>query len=221
MALVAQAGLHLGLRVGLTGGIGSGKSTVAQALVACGAVLVDTDAIARQLTLAGGAALPELTAQFGRGLMAPDGALNRVQMRALVFSDPAVKARLEAILHPLIGQEAQRQAGQARGCTVVFDVPLLAESRHWRGRVDRVLVVDCSEATQVARVAQRPGWSAGLAQQVVQQQATRHTRRGVADAVIHNDGLTLVELHQQVQALWQQWAAVKQSPCLRPSSKPA
>lgn len=220
MVLAEQPAWFPGLRVGLTGGIGSGKSTVAQSLVACGAVLVDTDAIARQLTLAGGAALPELTAQFGHGVMAPDGALDRAQMRALVFSDPAVRARLEAILHPLIGHEAQRQAAEAGARTVVFDVPLLAESGHWQARVHRVLVVDCSEATQLARVAQRPGWSATLAQQVVQQQATRPKRRGVADAVIHNDGLTLDELHQQVQALWRRWAAVEQSRRLQSSSKP-
>ncbi len=213
-----------GLRLGLTGGIGSGKSTVAQALVACGAVLVDTDAIARTLTLAGGAALPALAAQFGPALIAADGTLDRAQMRALVFGDPATnptnKRRLEAILHPLIGQEAQRQAATAGAQTVVFDVPLLAESRHWRERVHRVLVVDCSEATQVARVAQRPGWTAELALQVVQQQATRPTRRAVADAVIHNDGITLAELQHQVQAVWQHWTAVEQSPRLRPSSKP-
>ena len=209
-----------GLRLGLTGGIGSGKSTVAQALVACGAVLVDTDAIARTLTLAGGAALPELTAQFGPALGAPDGALDRAQMRTLVFGDPATKLRLEAILHPLIGQEAQRQAAAAGQRSVVFDVPLLAESRHWRERVQRVLVVDCSQVTQVARVAQRPGWTAELALQVVQQQVSRQTRRAVADAVIHNDGLTLAELQCQVHALWQHWAAVKQSQRLQPSSKP-
>jgi dephospho-CoA kinase len=203
MGTPAQPGQ--GPRFGLTGGIGSGKSTVAQTLVACGAVLVDTDAIARALTLAGGAALPELVAQFGPQMLGADGALDRAQMRTLVFGDPAIKRRLEAILHPLIGQEAQRQATAAGAHPVVFDVPLLTESSHWRARVQRVLVVDCSESTQVARVAQRPGWTAALAQQVVQQQATRSERRGLADAVIHNDGLTLDELRQHVQALWRCW----------------
>ena len=209
-----------GLRLGLTGGIGSGKSTVAAALVACGAVLVDTDAIARTLTLPGGAALPQVAAQFGPALITPDGALDRAQMRTLVFGDAANKRRLEAILHPLIAQEAQRQAAAAATQTVVFDVPLLAESHHWRERVHRVLVVDCGESTQVERVAQRAGWTAELALQVVRQQASRQTRRAVADAVIQNDGITLTELQRQVQALWRLWAAVKQSPGLQPSSKP-
>ena len=194
-----------GLRLGLTGGIGSGKSTVARILVASGAVLVDTDAIARALTLVGGAALPALAAEFGPQLIGTDGALDRAQMRSLVFADPGAKRRLEAILHPLIGQEAQRQAAAAGHRTVVFDVPLLAESTHWRSRVQRVLVVDCSEATQIARVSQRPGWTAELARQVVQQQASRQVRRAVADAVIHNEGPTLPELHCQVQSVWQQW----------------
>lgn len=209
MTAHAHAGTHahegLGPRFGLTGGIGSGKSTVAQTLVACGAVLVDTDAIARALTLAGGAALPALVAQFGPQVVGADGALDRAHMRTLVFANTRIKRQLEAVLHPLIGQEAQRQAAAAGPRAVVFDVPLLAESSHWRARVQRVLVVDCSESTQVARVAQRPGWTAELAQQVVQQQATRSVRRGVADAVIHNDGLTLDQLRLQVQTLWLRW----------------
>ena len=195
-----------GLRLGLTGGIGSGKSTVAQVLVTCGAVLVDTDAIARAMTLPGGAALPALAAHFGQQAIGADGALDRARMRALVFAEPAAKQRLEAILHPLIGQEAQRQAHEAGQRTVVFDVPLLAESSHWRSRVQRVLVIDCSEATQLARVSQRPGWTAELVRQVVQQQATRQARRAVADAVIHNDGVSMPELHSQVLGLWRQWA---------------
>ena len=198
-----------GLRLGLTGGIGSGKSMVAQVLVAGGAVLVDTDAIARSLTLPGGAALPALAAGFGAQAIGADGALDRARMRALVFAEPGARRRLEAILHPLIGQEAQRQASGAGHRAVVFDVPLLAESGHWRSRVQRVLVVDCSEATQLARVAQRPGWTVELAQQVVQQQATRQARRAVADAVIHNDGLSLPELHSQVQWLWRQWTRLQ------------
>ncbi len=198
-----------GLRLGLTGGIGSGKSTVAQILAASGAVLVDTDAIARSLTLAGGAALPALAAEFGAQAIGDDGALDRARMRALVFGEPDARWRLEAILHPLIGQEAQRQASGAGHRTVVFDVPLLAESSHWRARVERVLVVDCSEATQLARVSQRPAWTVELARQVVQQQATRQVRRAVADAVIYNDGLTLPELHSQVQRLWQHWTGLR------------
>lgn len=193
--------------IGLTGGIGSGKSTVAQRLVACGAHLVDTDAIARALTQPGGQAMPALAAAFGPEALTADGALNREHMRRLAFADPTAKARLEAILHPLIGDEARRQAAQAVGRPVVFDVPLLAESAHWRARVDHVLVVDCREATQIARVALRPGWDAEGAARVVAQQATRAARRAIADAVIFNDGIDLDTLDAEVRALWQHWIA--------------
>ena len=160
---VADPGVHgLGLspvrRIGLTGGIGSGKSTVAALLVECGAGLVDTDAIARALTAPGGAALAALSAAFGPELIGPDGALDRDRMRALAFGDAATKLRLEAVLHPMIGAESARQADALGDRCIVFDVPLLAESSHWRARVDRVLVVDCPEALQVRRVIQRSGW---------------------------------------------------------------
>ncbi len=194
------------LQLGLTGGIGSGKSTVAAMLVDCGAQLVDTDAIARALTLPGGLAMPALAAEFGAAALAPDGALDRQSMRALAFNDAGVKARLEAILHPLIGQEALRQAASATAQVVVFDVPLLTESSHWRQRVTRLLVVDCSAETQIARVAQRAGWSEDAARAVVAQQASRAARRAIADAVIHNDGLSLQDLRLEVQTLWRLWA---------------
>ncbi len=195
--------------IGLTGGIGSGKSTVAQRLVACGAHLVDTDAIARALTQAGGQAMPALTAAFGPEVMTAEGALDRAHMRRLAFGDAAVKAKLEAILHPMIGEAAWRQAEQAAGRPVVFDVPLLAESGHWRARVDRVLVVDCREATQIARVALRAGWDAGSAQRVVAQQATRAARRAIADAVVFNDDIPLDTLADEVCQLWQHWTATR------------
>jgi dephospho-CoA kinase len=193
------------LRIGLTGGIGSGKSTVAQMWVDCGAHLVDTDAIAHTLTQPGGAAMPALAAAFGAAAVAADGSLDRTHMRQLAFADDTARERLEAILHPLIGQEAQAQAALARGGTVVFDVPLLAESAHWRQRVDRVLVVDCDEATQVRRVAQRPGWTEAAARAVMARQASRAERRAVADAVIYNDGISLDELRRQVRVLWALW----------------
>jgi dephospho-CoA kinase len=195
----------IGFAIGLTGGIGSGKSTVAALLVGHGATLVDTDAIARELTLASGAAIPLLAKAFGPDMLAADGALDRERMRALVFADTGAKARLEAILHPLIGAEAQRQAAAAGTGVVVFDVPLLTESRHWRERVDRILVVDCPETTQVERVQQRPGWTADTARRVIRQQAPRATRRAIADAVIHNHGLTLAALADEVGALWALW----------------
>jgi dephospho-CoA kinase len=204
-ALRPAAALRIGLRIGLTGGIGSGKSTVAAALVRCGAVLVDTDAIARQIAAPGGAAIDALRADFGPEAIAPDGSLDRARMRELAFADAGVKARLEAILHPLIGREARRQAEAAGTAPIVFDVPLLTESHHWRARVHRVLVVDCSAQTQVQRVTQRPGWSEAAARSVVAQQASRERRRAIADAVIHNDGITLQALAEQVSAVWSLW----------------
>ena len=193
--------------IGLTGGIGSGKSTVATLLVRCGAHLVDADAIARALTLPGGAAMPALVSEFGAAAVAPDGSLNRAHMRALAFADAGAKARLEAILHPLIGQESQRQTALAGTRPVVCDVPLLTESSHWRARVARVLVVDCSTDTQVTRVVQRAGWTEAAARSLVAQQAGRAARRAIADAVLHNDGITLAELQAEVQALWSLWFA--------------
>jgi dephospho-CoA kinase len=210
--LGVNAGLSLSgrLHVGLTGGIGSGKSTVARMLVVCGAHLVDTDAIARALTGPGGAAMPALAAHFGPQVVAANGALDREIMRQWVFTDAAIKTQLEAILHPLIGSEGLRQAALSPERPVVFDVPLLAESqglRPWRARVNRVLVVDCSVETQIERVKARPGWTAEAAQRVIAQQATRATRRGVADAVITNDGLALAQLEAEVRALWTLWTA--------------
>lgn len=194
-----------GLRIGLTGGIGSGKSTVARLLVEHGACLVDTDAIARHLTSADSAAMPAIISAFGPGVVA-NGALDRDAMRRLAFSDATARRRLESILHPLIGDEARRQAAAARpGVCVVFDVPLLAESPHWRERVDKVLVIDCLETTQVERVARRPGWDAAMARQVLAQQASRTRRRAIADAVLFNDGLSLAALALEVEDLGLSW----------------
>jgi len=196
------------LRIGLTGGIGSGKSTVASLLVAQGAVLVDTDAIARQITLAGGAALVPIAAHFGPSMIGPDGALNRERMREHVFADADAKRQLEAILHPLIGIECERQAALATEApAIVFDVPLLVESRRWRERVDRVLVVDATEASQVQRVVARSGWTPEAVGLVIAQQAQRPARRAAADAVICNDRLTLAELAEEVHDLWRRWAS--------------
>lgn len=192
------------LRIGLTGGIGSGKSTVAAALARRGAWVVDTDAISRSLTAPGGAALPAIAEAFGPQMITPDGALDRDRMRSLVFNDPAARQRLEAVLHPMIGEQTRGEAALARpGQTIVFDVPLLVESPHWRGRVDRVLVVDCLEETQVRRVMHRSGWSEEQVRKVMAQQATRAQRQAVADAVILNEGISLQALDDQVGRIWQ------------------
>lgn len=192
--------------IGLTGGIGSGKSAVARVLVECGALLVDTDAIARSLTLPGGAAISALAETFGADMITPEGALDRDRMRARVFADGDAKARLEGILHPMIGVEATRQASAAGGRCVVYDVPLLAESSRWRRVVDRILVVDCDAQTQVSRVMQRSGWTEQAVRAVIAQQARREARRALADAVIHNDGISPGQLADQVRALWRLWS---------------
>ena len=197
-----------GLRVGLTGGIGSGKSTVARRLAALGAWVVDTDALAHALTAPDGAALPAIAAAFGADMIGADGAMDRAKMRALVFEHPAERRRLEAILHPMIGAATRARASLvSAGQAVVFDVPLLTESASWRGRVDRVVVVDCPEATQVARVVQRSGWTAEAVERAIAQQASRAQRRAIADAVIVNEGLSIAQLEAQVDALWAAWAA--------------
>jgi dephospho-CoA kinase len=194
------------MRIGLTGGIGSGKSTVATMLVSMGAKLVDTDAIARSVAEPQGAAMPALEAEFGRSIIAEDGGLDRARMRSIVFSDANAKKRLEAILHPLIGAECERQAATAlAGQTVVFDVPLLVESRRWRAIVDRVLVIDATEVTQLQRVLARSDWTPEAARAVIAQQATRADRRSAADAVIFNEGRSRGELTLDVRDLWQRW----------------
>jgi dephospho-CoA kinase len=193
------------LKIGLTGGIGSGKSTVAAMLVPLGATLIDTDAIARALTASGGAALPALHREFGDSVFNTDGSLDRAAMRHRAFADATVRHRLEAVLHPMIGAEAQRQADAANSAALVFDVPLLTESNHWRARVHRVLVIDCSADTQLERVSARPGWTREAAAQAIAAQATREARRAIADGVIFNDGITLDELQAHTEALWRLW----------------
>ena len=193
-------------RVGLTGGIGSGKSTVCRILRDLGAWVVDTDAIAHRLTAPGGRALPAIAAQFGAEVIADNGAMDRTRMRERVFADPAQRRALEAILHPMIGEDTRAEAAAApQGAIVVFDVPLLVESGRWRDQVDRILVVDCPVETQIARVMQRNGWTADAVQRIIDQQASRAQRLAVADDVIVNDGLELEELATEVQRIWSGW----------------
>lgn len=180
-------------RIGLTGGIGSGKSTVAGLLATCGACVVDADAISRQLTAVGGAAIAPIAQQFGAQAITLEGAMNRDVMRQRVFDDAAVRRQLEAIIHPLVSLEAARQAEQAarEGCLcIVFDIPLLVESGRWRQQLDQVLVVDCSEATQISRVTARSGWTPEAVQKVMAGQASRAQRRAAADVCLYNDGLS-------------------------------
>ncbi|MEO8921866.1 MAG: dephospho-CoA kinase [Caldimonas sp.] len=198
------------LRIGLTGGIGSGKSTVASTLVELGATLIDTDAIARSLTLPGGAAIDEIRAVFGLGFIAPDGGLDRARMRAAAFADATVRHQLEAILHPRIGREVETLGAASNAPVLVLDIPLLVESqRRWRARVDRVWLVDCAEALQIERVLTRPGWTADAVRAVIDQQASRPARRGAADAVIHNQDLSLAELGHTVRMLWRQGTGLR------------
>lgn len=177
------------LHVGLTGGIGSGKSTVAQLLAQRGAAVVDADQIARDVTAPGGAAVDAIRAAFGPEFIDAAGAMDRLKMRALAFDRPLARAQLEAIVHPLVSLQSQVQAqgAAARGCPlVIFDIPLLAESGHWAKRLNAVVVVDCDTDTQVARVTQRSGLAPAVVQKIIQSQATRQHRRSIADIVIFN-----------------------------------
>ncbi|WP_286743338.1 dephospho-CoA kinase [Aquabacterium sp. UBA2148] len=196
-----------GLVIGLTGGIGSGKSTVSQMLTDLGAHLVDTDAISRSLTAPGGGAIPHIAEHFGEHLIDAQGAMDRARMRELAFADPAALARLEGILHPLIGQQADAHARiAAPGQHIVYDVPLMAESgRRWRDKVDHILVIDTEPETQIARVMVRSGWPREAVEAVLAKQATRETRRAIADHVILNEGLSLEELRDEVGKLWRLW----------------
>jgi len=192
------------LRLGLTGGIGSGKSTVAQMFAARGAAVIDSDAIARSVTAANGSAMPAIAEAFGKEFVTAEGALDRDQMRALVFSDPSAKQRLEAIVHPLVGMATQAQAQaaiQAGHTLLVFDVPLLVESPRWRKLVDKVLVVDCLESTQIARVMARSGLARDAVQNIIRAQATRAQRLAAADITLFNEGLDLAQLQRAVDAL--------------------
>ncbi len=192
------------LKIGLTGGIGSGKSTVAGMLRERGAAIIDADAISRASTAPGGAAMAAIAAQFGPEFITPEGALNRERMRERVFQDPQARQQLEAIIHPLVAQETARQTQAAIDAghrCLVFDVPLLAESAHWRGRVDRVLVVDCSAQTQISRVMARSGLKAEEVERIIAAQSSREKRLAMADWVILNDGLSLDELRGRVQDL--------------------
>lgn len=193
-------------RLGLTGGIGSGKSTVGQILAQeYGAAIIDADAISRSLTATGGAALTSIKAVFGPQAIAPDGALNRAFIRQKVFCTLDARQQLEAILHPLIHSETQRQAAQAQAHGIrllVFDVPLLVEAwQRWKDQVDGVLVIDCEEETQIQRVMARSGLERQVVERIIAAQATRQQRKAVADWVIYNENLNLASLRAKVLSI--------------------
>jgi dephospho-CoA kinase len=173
--------------VGLTGGIGCGKTTVADLFAARGASVIDTDQIAHSLTAPHGAAMPALVAEFGAEYATPEGALDRAKMRALVFADPGARARLEAILHPRIREATAAAALLATGPYVIFVVPLLIESGTWRERVTRVLAIDCPEEVQVARVMARNQLPESQVRAIMAAQVTRAQRRAAADDILLND----------------------------------
>jgi len=187
--------------VGLTGGIGSGKSTVADLFAKRGVTLVDTDVIAHRITAPRGLAMPSIATEFGPSFVTSDGSLDRARMRALVFSDENARKRLEAITHPLIRAETERQRQQAPGPYVIVVVPLLVESGSWKTRVNRVLAVDCSVETQIARVMRRNAFTREQVLAIIARQATRDARLAAADDVVVNDNRSLEELDVDVDQL--------------------
>ena len=198
----------MSLVVGLTGGMGSGKSTAADAFAALGVTVVDTDAIAHELSSAQGGAIPEIVAAFGAGVLRPDGALDRTAMRRLVFSDRGAKGRLEAILHPMIRQESERRCRNAVNSPyVVLVVPLLVENESYGQLVDRVLVVDCAESAQIERVVARSGLAEEEVRAIMAVQATRAERLAAANDVLVNDQgretlrVRVADLHRRYLAL--------------------
>ncbi|RUS66277.1 Dephospho-CoA kinase [Saezia sanguinis] len=195
------------LRAGLTGGIGSGKSTVSAMFQRLGVPVIDTDQISRHLTQLQGAAIPHIRAVFGHTLFDADGSLSRQRLRELIFGSPAHKKQLEGILHPLIREEAEKQFTQYahQSDVVIFDIPLLAPGSVWLQSLQRILVIDSQEQTQIQRVVSRSGWSAQQVKAVIAQQASREQRLSIATDVIVNDHITLDQLERQVQGILDQW----------------
>jgi dephospho-CoA kinase len=199
--------------VGLTGGIGSGKSTVADLFTTHGVPIIDTDVIAHRITAPGGIAMSSIAREFGPSFVAPDGSLDRAQMRALVFSDDTARSRLEAITHPLIRAETERERAEASGPYLIIVVPLLVESGSWKTRVDRVLVVDCTVETQIARVMRRNAFTREQVLAIIARQATRDARRAAADDVILNDAAAVEALAKDVDLLHRQYVLLAGASC--------
>ncbi|UCV11244.1 dephospho-CoA kinase [Dechloromonas denitrificans] len=186
--------------VGLTGGIGSGKSTVADLFAAKGIVVIDTDALAHELTAPDGAAMPALLAAFGPSIADVTGAMDRAAMRRLVFADATARARLEGILHPMIRRISDERCRLAASPYVILAVPLLVESGSYRERCDRIVAVDCPESRQIERVMVRSQLAEEEVRAIVSAQATRQQRLDIADDVVNNDG-ALTILYGQVDRL--------------------
>ncbi|MCU6432338.1 dephospho-CoA kinase [Undibacterium sp. Jales W-56] len=202
--------LRSSFSLGLTGGIGSGKTTIANMFGELGASLIDTDLIAHQLTIPNGIAINAVRQQFGNEFIQPDGAMDRAKMRELVFAEPSAKAKLEQILHPLIRQETKKAAGQAVGSYLIFIVPLLVESGNWKEKVSRILVVDCPEQVQIQRVMARNGLSQDQVLAIMRNQASRQQRLAAADDVIVNQG-DLQAIREQVAGLHHQYCQLAQA----------
>ena len=199
-------------KLGLTGGIGSGKTHVANLLASWGATVIDSDLIAHQLTAPGGAAIEAIRRAFGAELIDEDGALDRGRMRELVFADASRRIELEGILHPMIAQEVLCQAHEAKGLYAVFVVPLLIESGRWRDRVDRLCVVDCEEETQIARVQARSAIPIETIRRIMAAQVSRTERQVAADDIIANMATTsLADLEKQVLVLHKAWCNLAKS----------
>lgn len=196
--------------IGLTGGIGSGKTTVSDMFAKLGAHIIDTDLIAHQLTAPNGKAIEPIIAAFGADIIDSAGAMNRQEMRKLVFKDPTAKRQLEAILHPMIRSECEHLATSGGGAYPIFVVPLLVESGNWNQRVTRVLVVDCEEQTQINRVMSRNGFSRHQVEDIMQVQASRDERLAIADDVIHSDE-NLDDIWKKIKDLHQKYLKLAQA----------
>jgi dephospho-CoA kinase len=196
--------------VGVTGGIGCGKSLATDMFAALGAGVVDTDVISRELTRSGGSAMPAIERAFGPAYVMCDGSLDRARMRALVFADPAAKQKLEAILHPRIRDASRQRIADAREPYLLIVVPLLLETGAYRDLVDRVLVVDCTEEQQIERTVERSGLAADEVRRIMRAQMTRAERLKHADDVLPNDG-TIEALKTTVAALHQKYLAASRN----------
>ena len=195
--------------IGLTGGIGSGKTTVADMFAARGVPVIDTDLIAHQITAPGGVAMPLIESTFGPEYVAADGSLDRAKMRTRVFSDNAAKAQLESITHPLIRAESERQRNAAQGPYHIVVVPLLIEAGERASKVERILVVDCPVDTQIERVIRRNAFTRDQVLAIIAHQATREARLAAADDVVVNDSAaTLETLQREVEALHARYVAM-------------